>query len=315
MNKWNAGLAVIVAASLAACQNAPQKSELEVKNEALEKRIAALESQAPASAPPAPGTQAASSFVEPVPYQAPTDRVADTRPAQVAPARRVVSRSPARTPARVSRVTRPAPTSRREVMRDEADLPARNDDDDEVFGAEPVASMGDPAPRRERLSLAEGSELQLVLETGVSSETSNEGDRVVARVERATGPDGRILLPGGTVLQGRVTSADSAGRVRGRSRVAVDFDKIVVRGRTYDLATTSIEAQGDASHKRDAAIIGGSTAAGAIIGGITKRGVKKGAVIGAIGGTGAVLATRGEQIELPSGSRWTVRVTQAARLE
>jgi hypothetical protein len=309
MNKWNAGLAVIVAGSLAACQNAPQKSELETKNEALEKRIAALESQSPAPATVA--SAPASSFVEPAPLQAPTDRVADARPAQAAPVRRVVKPAPVRTSTRVVRST-PAP-SRREVIRDEADLPVRNED--EVFGAEPVASMGDPAPRRERLSLAEGSELQLVLETGVSSETSNEGDRVVARVERATGPDGRILLPGGTVLQGRVTSADSAGRVKGRSRVAVDFDKIVVRGRTYDLATTSIEALGDASHKRDAAIIGGSTAAGAIIGGITKRGVKKGAVIGAIGGTGAVLATRGEQIELPSGSRWTVRVTQAARLE
>lgn len=313
MNKWNVGLAVIVAASLAACQNAPQKSELEARNEALEKRIAALESQAPASAPPA--SIPASSFVEPVPVQAPTDRVADARPVQAAPApaRRIVKQAPARTHTRVSRATRPAPAPRREVIRDEAELPVRDEDD--AFGAEPVASMGDPAPRRERLSLAEGSELQLVLETGVSSETSNEGDRVVARVERATGPDGRILLPGGTVLQGRVTSADSAGRVRGRSRVAVDFDKIVVRGRTYDLATTSIEALGEASHKRDAAIIGGSTAAGAIIGGITKRGVKKGAVIGAIGGTGAVLATRGEQLELPSGSRWTVRVTQAARLE
>jgi type IV secretory pathway VirB10-like protein len=312
MNKWNAGLAVIVAATLAACQNTPQKSELEAKNEALEKRIAALESQPPASVPQ---TAPASSFVEPAPHQAPTDRVADARPVQAAPARRTVKAAPApaRTNTRVSRATRPASTSRREVIHEPADLPARNDD--EVFGAEPVASMGDPAPRRERLSLAEGSELQLVLETGVSSETSNEGDRVVARVERATGPDGRILLPGGTVLQGRVTSADSAGRVRGRSRVAVDFDKIVVRGRTYDLATTSIEALGDASHKRDAAIIGGSTAAGAIIGGITKRGVKKGAVIGAVGGTGVVLATRGEQIELPSGSRWTVKVTQAARLE
>jgi type IV secretory pathway VirB10-like protein len=311
MNKWNVGAAVIVAASLAACQQAPQKSELEAKNEALEKRIAALESQSPAPVATAP----ASSFVEPAPLAAPTDRVADARPvqaAQPAPARRVVKPAPVRTNTRTSRAT-PPPSSRREVIRDDADMPARSQD--EVLGAEPVASMGDPAPRRERLSLPEGSELQLVLETGVSSETSNEGDRVVARVERATGTDGRILLPGGTVLQGRVTSADWAGRVKGRSRVAVDFDKIVVRGRTYDLATTSIEALGDASHKRDAAIIGGSTAAGAIIGGITKRGVKKGAVIGAIGGTGAVLATRGEQIELPSGSRWTVRVTQSARLE
>ena len=56
MNRWTAGLALIVAATLAACQTAPQKSELETKNEALEKRISELEGRPAVSAPPAPGT-------------------------------------------------------------------------------------------------------------------------------------------------------------------------------------------------------------------------------------------------------------------
>ncbi len=314
MNRWNAGLAVIAAASLAACQGTPPKSEVEARNQELEKRIAQLESQNAGAASPQ-----ASSFVEPVPAtaQAPTDRVADAPPAPAravrvvsAPQRTSVASAPARrTPAR--RSTSP----RREVIRDAQGDSVPELDTDAHRGAEPVASVGDPAPRRERLSLPEGSELQLLLETGVSSETSSIGDAVVARVERATGDDGSLLLPGGTVLQGRVVAVSDPGRVKGRSRVAVDFDRIVVRGRSHQLATTSIEAVGNASHKRDAAIIGGSAAAGAILGGITDRGAKKGAVIGAIGGTGAVLATRGQHVELPSGSRWTVKVTQAARLE
>jgi len=52
------------------------------------------------------------------------------------------------------------------------------------------------------------------------------------------------------------------------------------------------------------AAIGG--AAGAIVGGLFKGG--KGAVVGAgIGGTGAVLATRGEEVRLSAGT--TVRAT------
>jgi hypothetical protein len=310
MNRWNAGLAVIAAASLAACQGAPQTTDAQARNEALEKRVAALESQSAPSPAAVPHTSSA--FVDPT-ATAPTDRVADAAPvAPAAPAARPVF--PKRRASAVPARKRSEATSRREVIRD-SDAPAREVDTEAYPAAEPVATMGDPAPRRERMSLPQGAELQLVLETGVSSETSNEGDRVVARVERASGEDGQILLPGGTVLQGRVVAADSAGRVKGRSRVAVDFDRIVVRGRTYELATTSIEALGNASHKRDAAIIGGSTAAGAILGGITGKGAKKGAVIGAVGGAGAVLATRGQAIEIPSGSRWTVRVTQAARLE
>ena len=46
-----------------------------------------------------------------------------------------------------------------------------------------------------------------MLETGLSSATSQVGDRVVARVERATAQDGRVVLPGGTVLRGRVVRA------------------------------------------------------------------------------------------------------------
>lgn len=165
-------------------------------------------------------------------------------------------------------------------------------------------------PNRDRLTIPAGTELQLILENGLSSATSQEGDPVTARVERATGPDGRVLLPGGTVLKGRVYRAAPAGRVSGKARLAVDFDRIVVRGTEHRLDTTAIDVEGPDSHGRDAAIVGGSTVGGAIIGGLLGggSGAKKGAVVGILGGTGAVLATRGHDVEIPSGSRWTVRV-------
>jgi hypothetical protein len=182
--------------------------------------------------------------------------------------------------------------------------------DDEIR-PEPIAP-----PRPERLSLPEGSELTLVLETPVSSADSQEGDTVVARVEKAVGPEGSILLPGGTVVKGHVTEAVSSGRVKGRARVSVDFDRIVVRGRTHELDGTSISAEAGDDHGRDARIIGGSSAAGAVIGAIAdgKKGFLRGALIGAGLGGGAVLATKGHEIELPAGSRWKVRVQETVRL-
>jgi hypothetical protein len=178
--------------------------------------------------------------------------------------------------------------------------------------AEPMASE----PNRDTLSLAAGTELQLVLEGSLSSATSHVGDPVTARVARATAPDGRIVLPGGTVLKGRVYRADAAGRVKGKSRLSVDFDRIVVRGVEHKLDTTAIDVEGPDSHGRDAAIIGGSTVGGAIVGGILGggSGAKKGAVVGVLGGTGAVLATRGKDVEIPAGSNWTVRVKDRVAL-
>ena len=184
-----------------------------------------------------------------------------------------------------------------------------------IEAMEPMAGTGDPGPRREILVIPGGTEMRVVLETGLSSETSKDGERVVARVERATAQDGRIVLPGGTVLRGRVVRAQSAGRVRGRSNLTVDFDRIVVRGREHPLQATSITVDGPDDTKRDVAVIAGSTAAGAVIGEIMNKGAKKGAVVGAATGTGAVLVTKGAPVEMPAGSRWTVRVSNTVRLD
>jgi hypothetical protein len=118
------------------------------------------------------------------------------------------------------------------------------------------------------------------------------------------------------VLKGRVYRADAAGRVKGKARLSVDFDRIVVRGVEHRLDTTAIDVEGPDSHGRDAAIIGGSTVGGAIVGGILGggKGAKKGAVVGVLGGTGAVLATRGRDVEIPAGSNWTVRVKDRVAL-
>jgi hypothetical protein len=142
------------------------------------------------------------------------------------------------------------------------------------------------------------------------------GDRVTARVESAVSDDGNVVLPGGTVLHGRVSEAEGAGRVKGRARLAVAFDRIVVRGRSYPLQATVLSAIAEDSHARDAKVIGGSAVAGAIIGGIKggKSGAAKGAIIGAGAGTGAVMVTKGKEVEMPAGSRWVVRTRNSLRL-
>jgi hypothetical protein len=164
--------------------------------------------------------------------------------------------------------------------------------------------------------LDEGTELKLRLETALSSATSREGDPVTARVESATDQDGRVALPGGTVLKGRVVEVRRAGRVKGRALVSVDFDRIVVRGRTRELQASPISVEAPDDHGKDAKIVGGAAAAGALLGAIKdgKEGFAKGAILGGAAGGGAVLLTRGRDIEIPSGSRWTVRLKDAVRL-
>jgi len=304
MNRTKAALVVVIGTALAACQQAPEKNAADANAQALEKRIAALEQQTPPSA----GAPADPASVNLSPEPASMAPVYVERNAAPAPARK-----PATSSRRAARAPLTAPATTPQAPREPVERvgPAA----EPIEPMEPMAGTGDPGPRRETLVIPGGTEMRVVLETGLSSETSQDGERVVARVERATAQDGRVVLPGGTVLRGRVVRAESAGRVRGRSNLTVDFDRIVVRGREHPLQATSITVDGPDSTRRDAAIIGGSTAAGAILGGITKKGVKKGAVVGAATGAGAVLVTRGDAIEMPAGSRWTVRVTNTVRLD
>ena len=281
-------VALASAALLAGCQT--QRAAEKDRTEELERRVAELERQVP----PSPSPQVLETVpVEPAPAAPPA--VSAPRPA---PARRAQAARPS---------TRPAPVPRVEP----------------VTPAEPVTPV-EPAPEArpvrpepvESLRLGEGTELKLRLETALSSATSREGDPVTARVESATDDGGRITLPGGTVLKGRVVEVKRSGRVKGRALVAVDFDRIVVRGRTSELEASPISAEAPDDHGRDAKIVGGAAAAGAIIGAIKDggEGFAKGAILGGAAGTGAVLVTRGKDIEIPAGSQWTVRLKDAVRL-
>ena len=311
MTRWNLGLALALGALLAACQSADRNAAEQQKNQDLEKRIADLERKAtpsPAAAPAATAEPTWETQLHSEPPVTEAPRSASRAAARASAPTRVHD---ARVPSRATGASRTA---------EPPDVTGRNEPDRVGTGAETVPFDAAASPRGrdeqvERVSIPSGTQLSLVLETPLSSAASHPGDRVEARVERATSEDGRVLLPGGTVLKGHVLDAHPSGRVSGKARVIVAFDQIVVRGRTQKLDTTEIEAVADDSHNRDAAIIGGGTAAGAIIGGIAGggKGAGKGAIIGGVAGAGAVLATKGKEIELPAGSRWTVRVKDAVR--
>src|SRR5207237_908707 len=118
---------------------------------------------------------------------------ARTRTAQSAHrAPAAAGREPSRRSDRVERVDHVPPAEPIDIP------PDRNGHRDE---SEPATAR---EPNRDRISIPAGTELQLVLESGLSSATIQKGDPVTARVARASGPDGNVLLPGGTALQGHV---------------------------------------------------------------------------------------------------------------
>jgi hypothetical protein len=169
-----------------------------------------------------------------------------------------------------------------------------------------------PAP----VIVPEGTTLPLVLETAMSSETSDSGDRVVARLAEDVRVGEKVVVPSGTELRGRVTAAVPSGRVKTRARLAFAFDTLVLEGEEHAIATRAIDITAGDTHNKDAATIGIGAGAGAIVGAIANggKGAAIGTLIGGAAGTGVVLTNTGKQVQLGSGSHVTVRLTSEARL-
>jgi hypothetical protein len=234
------------------------------------------------SVPPEPGTQA---NLQPAPAEQPA--VSSNRDA-VGTTSRPRTSQPARSEAR------PAP------------IPAE---------APRLSPAPRPAPVVRFVTIPAGTALPLELTSAVSSETAQVETPVSARLRRAVMVDGETVLPAGAVVNGEVSEVDRAGRVKGRSRLALRFTSVVIDGRRESLRTNPVAFEGEASKGEDATKIGAGAGIGAAIGGLLGggSGAAKGAAIGGAAGTGAVLATRGKEVELAAGAE--VNPTLASPVE
>jgi hypothetical protein len=173
-----------------------------------------------------------------------------------------------------------------------------------------IAAVGPAKAAREAILPAETA-LPIRFETTISSANSRPEDKVLAVVRQdVLDDDGQVVIPAGSELRGRVVSARRAGKVSGRSYLAVSFDAIEVHGRVHRISTYRLGVLGRKGTKKDAAIIGGGAGTGALLGALVDGGggAAKGALIGGAAGTGVVLSTRGPEVMIPAGARYRVRL-------
>jgi hypothetical protein len=154
-----------------------------------------------------------------------------------------------------------------------------------------------------------GTELDVRLETALSSDTNVVEDRFEATTVVDLRQDGRVLIPAGSRVRGVVTAVRDAGRVERKGSLSLSFDQITVNGRNYPMRGTVTQALESGGYKDDAEKIGTGAAVGGILGGIL--GGLKGAIAGIlIGGGGVVAATEGENVNLAPGTVLRMRLDQ-----
>jgi hypothetical protein len=162
-------------------------------------------------------------------------------------------------------------------------------------------------------SVPVGTELDVRLQTPLSSRTATVEQRVEATTIVHLYIGDRLLVPAGSLLVGHVAEVDRATRTDRRGGLTLQFTRLTVSGRTHDVRVSVTEALESEGIKGEVGRIGAGSAVGAILGGIL--GGVKGAVTGVVIGAGGVLvATEGKDVEIPSGQVLRVRFDSAMPL-
>jgi hypothetical protein len=169
----------------------------------------------------------------------------------------------------------------------------------------------------ETLTIPAGTSLVVTLDTGLSSDTNHTGDSFVATTTEPLVVNGKTLAPTGTKIRGRVTDVQASGRVKGRARMTLAYAEIIdSAGQSHAFTAQPLTVQAASETHSDVEKIAAGTVLGAVIGGVTGGG--KGAAIGAGAGAGAgtvlMLATKGDDVELPPGQRLAVHMTSATSI-
>ena len=162
-------------------------------------------------------------------------------------------------------------------------------------------------------TLAVGQELDVRLQSALSSETSTVEQRFEATTAVDLMQNGRALVPAGSVVRGVVSDVKRPGRINRVGSLTLSFDQIEVRGRTIPMrgmATQVFESRGI---RDEVGTAGAGAGVGGVIGGLI--GGVKGAILGAvIGAGGAIAATEGKDVHLPAGSIIRVRLDSQANV-
>jgi hypothetical protein len=168
--------------------------------------------------------------------------------------------------------------------------------------------QGDPpATGTNNTVIPSGQEIDVRLETELSSATAQVEQRFQATTVADLYRGNETLIPAGSVLRGVVSSVTKTTRMERKGSLTVAFDQVTIRGRSYPMRGTVTQALESEGIKGEAPKIGAGAGIGAIIGGII--GGVKGALLGVlIGGGGTIAATEGKDVTLPAGTILRVRL-------
>jgi hypothetical protein len=159
-----------------------------------------------------------------------------------------------------------------------------------------------PVPTGDRISVPMGTRLTIRTVDAIDSDRNRVGDKFAATLDQPLYVNEVLVVPKGADVYGRLEEAKEAGHLAGKAQLRLSLTGIVINGQTYALSTGDYELSGKSRTANTAAKVGGGAALGAVIGAIAGggKGAAIGAGVGAGAGTAVQVATKGDQVHVPS---------------
>lgn len=179
--------------------------------------------------------------------------------------------------------------------------------------------------------LPEGTVIPIILSAYLSTKNSQPGDIVYATTNYPVWYQQKLVIPKGSEIRGTLTDVVRPGRIKGKGRLVVRFDDILLpNGVKRELSASfrgihgpgdekldrkSESVEGGASTGDDAGTIISTTATGTSIGTIAGaasgnfgKGIGIGAGAGAAAGVASVLLSRGKDLILEPGTQFDLEL-------
>jgi hypothetical protein len=151
----------------------------------------------------------------------------------------------------------------------------------------------------------------------ISTDKQSEGDPFTATLDQRIVIDGFVIADRGAMVRGKIASLTRASRGQSHAAITLALTELdTTDGQKVQIRTDDSRQAAKANTKNAVTKIGVGTVLGAIIGAAAGggQGAAIGAGAGGAAGGGAVLASKGEEVRLPSETRLSFKLAQAVTL-
>ncbi len=166
--------------------------------------------------------------------------------------------------------------------------------------------------------LEAGTKIRLQMDTEINSAVSGVNDTFTTKLSEPVKVRETIVLPVGTVIEGRIIKAERAANGGKGGSLSLKFETIrFENGEKREIEGVLVnELKAASSQKANVLTVVGGTALGALIGAVSgsSNGALIGAGVGAGTGTGVAFIRKGKNVRIKTNEKFEIELTKAVTL-